>query len=174
MRFSPIVHNTTLSVFIENAYIWKRCPEWIHLKTERFENGAKRNRVSMDGENGGFRKRWRHSSICRMRRNYCSVFERCVFKRKHVSMDGENAAKTIVWTDAFFVKTECFENGASKRKRIRLVWTGPKIGGYWDRLQTTNMDEKFRLNFLRYAMRDLAPLNILKECQSSIQRNSII
>ena len=34
-------------------------------------------------------------------------------------MDGENAAKTIVWTDAFLVKTERFENGA-KRKRISV------------------------------------------------------
>ena len=30
----------------------------------------------------------------------CSVFERCVFKRKRISVavGGENAAKTIVWT----------------------------------------------------------------------------
>ena len=51
--------------------------------------------------------------------DYCSVFERCIFKRKRVSVDGENAAKTIVWTDAFLVKTERFENGA-KRKRISV------------------------------------------------------
>ena len=65
--FSSIVHTKT----IENAYIWKRCPEWRHLKTEHY-------RISVDSENGGFLKRWRHShhvnsdlvfpSICRMRR----------------------------------------------------------------------------------------------------------
>ena len=39
--------------------------------------------------------------------DYCSVFERCVFKRrKRISvMEGENAAKTIVWSDTFLVKT---------------------------------------------------------------------
>ena len=35
------------------------------------------------------------------------------------SVDGENAAKAIVWTDAFFGKTERFENA--------LVWTGLSV-----------------------------------------------
>ena len=49
--------------------------------------------------------------------DHCSVFVRCIFKRKRTSVDGENAAQTIVWTDAFLVKTEPNENA--------LVWTGP-------------------------------------------------
>ena len=83
----------------------------IHLKTlsgvETFENEAKRKCVSVDSENGGFR----NADVIRLfvtcADDYnCSVFERCVFKRKRSSVDGENAAKTIVWTDEFLVKTE--------------------------------------------------------------------
>ena len=47
---------------------------------------------------------------------YSSVFERCVFKRKCISVDGENVAKTIVWTDAFFVKMEPNENENALRE----------------------------------------------------------
>ena len=39
MRFrlsSTLQRSKTLIVFIENAYIWKRCPELTHLKTEPY------------------------------------------------------------------------------------------------------------------------------------------
>ena len=79
----------TLSVFIENADIWKRSPEWRHLKTdpivlawtaktEAFENVEVIHIANIAG-----------ASICR------SVFQR-------FSVDGENAAKTIVWMRSFW------------------------------------------------------------------------
>ena len=111
--FSPIVHTTpkTLIVLIENAYI-----------ENAVQSGDIWKRISVDGENGGFWKRLRPYVIrlfVACADDYCSVFERGDFKRKRISVDGENAAKTIVWTDTFLVKTERFENGA-KRKRISL------------------------------------------------------
>ena len=58
--------------------------------------------------------------------DYCSVFERCVFKRKRISVDGENAAKTIVWTDTFLVKTEPEPEPKTEPNENASVWTEPQ------------------------------------------------
>ena len=128
--FSPIVHTTTLSVFIENAHIWKRCPEWRHWKWSVSKTKPNENASVGTAETENFVSADVIHLFVACADDYCSVFERCVLKLKRISVDGENAAKTIVWMDAFLVKTERFENA--------LVWTGPELQDSWE-LRTYNI-----------------------------------
>ena len=94
-------------VSIENAYIWKRCPEICENRALSYSR--------MDGEKG--KKPTSFTSPLACTDDCCNVFEgirafQCGRRKRHVNDN---------WTRSFWC---VFENGAF-RKCI-IVWTGPQ------------------------------------------------
>ena len=86
MRFGlPSIPNT-LSVFIENASIWKRSWKWIKRKTHTF-------RISVDG-------RWSIAGACvfSMRIEFCLRRNVQLYLFRTFNVDSRKRIKMVVWT----------------------------------------------------------------------------